>query len=49
MENGRAHARHHRDLVESLREELGTSPAAETTALHERLRLGAHLLATDSR
>ncbi len=38
-ERGRA-MRHYRDLAESLREELGSTPAAETAALHERLRRG---------
>ena len=38
-ERGRA-LRHYEELVELLDEELGTSPAAETKALHERLRAG---------
>jgi predicted ATPase/DNA-binding SARP family transcriptional activator len=36
-ERGRA-LRHYEDLVELLDEQLGTSPAPETKALHERLR-----------
>lgn len=36
-ERGRA-IRHYRDLAELLREEFGSTPAAETAALHERLR-----------
>lgn len=36
-ERGRA-IRHYRDLVELLREELGSTPAAETTVLYEHLR-----------
>jgi DNA-binding SARP family transcriptional activator len=38
-ERGRA-IRRYRDLVELLREELGSTPAAETTVLYERLRRG---------
>ena len=36
-ERGRA-LRHYEELVELLDEQLGTSPAPETKALHERLR-----------
>jgi DNA-binding SARP family transcriptional activator len=32
--------RHYAELVELLDEQLGTSPAPETRALHERLRAG---------
>jgi predicted ATPase/DNA-binding SARP family transcriptional activator len=38
-ERGRA-LRHYEELVELLDEQLGTSPAPETKALHERLRSG---------
>jgi DNA-binding SARP family transcriptional activator len=38
-ERGRA-LRHYEELVELLDEQLGTSPAPETRALHERLRVG---------
>jgi DNA-binding SARP family transcriptional activator len=38
-ERGRA-IRHYRDLADLLREDLGSIPAAETAALHERLRRG---------
>jgi DNA-binding SARP family transcriptional activator len=38
-ERGRA-LRHYEELVELLDEQLGTSPAPETRALHERLREG---------
>ncbi len=38
-ERGRA-LRHYRDLLELLREELGSSPAPETSELYERLRRG---------
>ncbi len=40
MAHGRAHAGDYRDLVELLREELDSTPAAETTALCEHLRRG---------
>jgi DNA-binding SARP family transcriptional activator len=38
-ERGRA-VRHYEELVEMLYEQLGTPPAPETRALHERLRAG---------
>ena len=38
-ERGRA-MRHYEELVEMLGEQLGTRPAPETSALHERLRAG---------
>ena len=38
-ERGRA-IRHYEELVELLEEQLGTAPAPETSALHERLRAG---------
>jgi DNA-binding SARP family transcriptional activator len=38
-ERGRA-LKHYEELVELLDEQLGTSPAPETVALHERLRVG---------
>ena len=38
-ERGRA-LRHYEELVELLEEQLGTPPAPETRALHERLRAG---------
>jgi DNA-binding SARP family transcriptional activator len=38
-ERGRA-IRHYEELVELLDEQLGTAPALETRALHERLRAG---------
>ena len=38
-ERGRA-LKHYEELVELLEEQLGTSPASETVALHERLRAG---------
>ncbi len=38
-ERGQA-LRHYRDLLELLGEELGSSPAPETTELYERLRRG---------
>ena len=38
-ERGRA-LRHYEELVELLDEQLGTPPAPETSALHERLRAG---------
>ena len=37
--------RHYDELVELLEEQLGTSPAPETTALYERLRAGEEALA----
>jgi DNA-binding SARP family transcriptional activator len=41
-ERGQA-LRHYQTLVELLREELGSSPAPETTKLYERLREGADI------
>jgi DNA-binding SARP family transcriptional activator len=32
--------KHHEELVDLLDDQLGTSPARETSALHERLRAG---------
>jgi DNA-binding SARP family transcriptional activator len=39
-ERGRA-LRHYEELVEVLEEQLGASPAPETTTLYESLRSGA--------
>jgi len=41
-ERGRA-LKHYEELVGLLEEQLGTSPAPETVALHERLRAGEEL------
>jgi two-component SAPR family response regulator len=41
-ERGRA-LKHYEELVGLLEEQLGTSPATETVALHERLRAGEEL------
>ena len=41
-ERGQA-LRHYQTLVELLREELGSSPAVETTELYQRLRQGAEI------